>query len=96
MAQGIEKKDSDTKPTTITGVKGKPESAKKAKSSPAKNPDNDLVDIDELAETKGLPGWEKAAFFRAAGWAAGKKATEKAFGQGLKKFRERQLGSGKI
>lgn len=79
-------------------VKGtiKPESVKSTKNSLNKTPDNGLIDIDELAKTKGLPGWEKAAFFRAAAWAPGKKVTEKTFDQGLKKFRNRQLGSGKI
>lgn len=96
MAQEIKKKAPDTKPTTDTGLKGKPASAKKTKSNPVKNPDTDLIDIDELAETKGLPGWEKAAFFRATGWAPGKKVTELEFSEARLKFLNRALGSGKI
>jgi len=98
MVKGTIKPDTmgSTKQTTDTGVKESANIVKPAKIKPDKKPDNGLVDIDELAKVKDLPWWEKAAFFRAASWAPGKKVTEKAFDQGLKRFQERHLGSGKI
>jgi hypothetical protein len=96
MAHGIEKKAQNTKVVKGAESKSKPEPAKKVKSSVSKKLGTDFIDIDKLAENKGLPGWEKAAFFRAKGWAPGKKVTEKEFSRGFEKFRKRQLGSGKI
>ena len=61
-----------------------------------KTPPGDLIDIDELATGKEMPGWEKAAFFRSAGWASGKKITKKEFDQTWARFKKRQMGSGRI
>lgn len=108
--EDAKKQDPDTRPAADTGDKGKTIAVKSAESvltgKPTANSgdgfksvpkrDSGLVDIDDLAKEQGLPEWEKAAFFRAAGWAPGKKVASALFGLALAKFRNRQLGGGKI
>ncbi len=80
-----------------TGSKGKAGAGKPAEEiTPDRNIATGLIDIDDMAEAQGLPGWEKAALFRAAGWSKGKKVSAAVFESALESLRKRQMGGGKL
>jgi len=80
-----------------TGSKGKAGEGKPAEEiTPDHNIATGLIDIDDMAESQGLPGWEKAALFRAANWAKGKKVSAAVFESALESLRKRQMGGGKL
>jgi len=87
------KKEADAPANTVTGKTKEP--TKAVPSTTSKAPPA-LEDINVLAAEMGLKDWEKAALFKAAGWAAGKQVTNPAFVEKVELFRARQMGAGRI
>ena len=68
---------------------------KKAK-EPSTASNQELFDIDVLADENGLPDWEKAALFRAAEWVKGRQVSRESFNTALETFKARRMGGGRI
>lgn len=56
---------------------------------------SELFDVQDIADEKGVPGWETAGLMKAAGWVAGKQISEKEFETALDNFRNRRQGGGR-